>query len=115
MYFAHTPGLKVVCPATAYDAKGLIKSAIRDNNPVIFSENPTLYALKGDIPDDPNFTVPFGKAQVLREGKDVSLVAYSRMTHTCLAAAEILEKDGIDVEVVDVRLATPEEIQFGVK
>jgi pyruvate dehydrogenase E1 component beta subunit len=106
-WYAHTPGLKVVCPATVQDVYGMLKTAVRDNNPVIFNENPTLYGLKGDIPDDPNFTVPFGKAQVLREGKDISLVGYSRMTHTCLAAAEILEKDGIHCEVVDVRSLLP--------
>ncbi len=106
-WYAHAPGLKVVCPATVQDVYGMLKTAVRDDNPVIFHENPTLYGLKGDIPDDPSFTVPFGKAQVLREGKDMSLIGYSRMTHTCLAAAEILEKDGIDCEVVDVRSLLP--------
>jgi pyruvate dehydrogenase E1 component beta subunit len=85
----------------------MLKTAVRDDNPVIFSENPTLYALKGDIPDDPEFTVPFGKAQVMKEGKDITLIGYSRMTHTCIAAAEILEKDGIDAEVIDVRSLVP--------
>lgn len=106
-WYAHCPGLKVVCPATTRDVYGMLKTAVRDDNPVIFNENPTLYGLKGDIPDDPDFSIPFGKAQVLREGKDVSLVGYSRMTHTCLAAAEILAKDGIECEVVDVRSLLP--------
>lgn len=106
-WFAHVPGLKVVAPATPEDAYGMLKTAIEDDNPVIFSENPGLYAMKGEVPDDPAFRVPFGKAKVLREGKDVSLIGYSRMTHINLAAAEILEKDGIDAEVVDVRSLLP--------
>lgn len=105
--YAHCPGLKVVVPSTPADVFGMMKTAVRDNNPVIFNENSTLYGIKGEIPDDPDFTVPFGKAQILREGADVSLIAYSRMTHTCLAAAEVLEKDGIHCEVVDVRSLLP--------
>ncbi|MBX7133184.1 MAG: alpha-ketoacid dehydrogenase subunit beta [Fimbriimonadaceae bacterium] len=106
-WYAHCPGLKVVAPSTPADARGMLKTAIRDNNPVIFTENPGLYAMKGEVPDDPNFTVPFGKAKVVKEGKDISLVAYSRMVHVCLHAAELLEKDGIDAEVVDVRSLLP--------
>lgn len=106
-WYAHCPGLKVVAPSTPADARGMLKTAIRDDNPVIFTENPGLYGIKGDVPDDPDFTVPFGKAAVAREGKDVSLVAYSRMTHVCLHAAELLEKDGISCEVVDVRSLLP--------
>lgn len=106
-WFAHVPGLKVVAPATPEDAYGMLKTAIEDNNPVIFTENPGLYAMKGQVPDDPKFRVPFGKARVAREGKDVSLIGYSRMTHINLAAAEILEKDGIDAEVIDVRSLLP--------
>ncbi len=106
-WYAHVPGLKVVCPATPADVYGMLKTAVRDNNPVIFHENPTVYGIKGDIPDDPDFTVPFGQAKVMREGADVSLIAYSRMMHTSLAAAEILEKDGIHCEVVDVRSLLP--------
>lgn len=106
-WYAHVPGLKVVAPATPSDAYGLFKSAVRDDNPVIFTENPGLYTVKGEVPEDPGFVVPFGKAQVLREGKDVSLIGYSRMTQVCLAAAEQLEKDGIDAEVVDVRCLKP--------
>ena len=105
-WYAHCPGLKVVAPATVSDVYGMLKSAVRDNNPVIFTENPGLYTLKGEIPDDKNFTVPF-KAQILKEGKDVSLIGYSRMTQLNLAVAEKLEADGIDAEVVDVRSLLP--------
>jgi pyruvate dehydrogenase E1 component beta subunit len=107
-WYAHTPGLKVVCPATPADVFGMLKTAVRDNNPVIFTENPGLYGMKGEVPvEDPNFTVPFGKARIAREGKDLTLVAYSRMVHVCLAAAEELEKNGISCEVVDVRSLLP--------
>ncbi|AIE87251.1 alpha-ketoacid dehydrogenase subunit beta [Fimbriimonas ginsengisoli] len=101
-WFAHVPGLKVVAPAFASDAYGLLKTAVADDNPVIFYENPGLYATKGMVPDDPNYMLPLGKANVVKEGKDLSLIGYSRMTHVNLAAAELLAKDGIDVEVVDV-------------
>lgn len=106
-WYAHVPGLKVVCPATAYDVYGMLKTAIEDDNPVIFYEHPRLYTVKGQVPDSPDLRIPFGKAQVLREGKDVSLVGYSLMTQINLAAAELLEKDGISAEVVDVRSLTP--------
>jgi len=110
-WFAHVPGLKVVAPATPADAYGLFKSAVRDDNPVIFTENPGLYGVKGEVPDDPDFTVEIGKAQILREGTDVSLVTYSRMVHECLAAAEKLEDDGISAEVVDVRTLLPLDME----
>ncbi|MCU0317034.1 MAG: alpha-ketoacid dehydrogenase subunit beta [Fimbriimonadaceae bacterium] len=106
-WYAHCPGLKVVAPATAADAYGMFKASVRDDNPVIFVENPGVYTIKGQVPDDVNYLVPFGKAAILREGKDVSLIGYSRMTHVNLAAAEELAKDGIDCEVVDVRSLTP--------
>ncbi len=106
-WYAHCPGLKVVAPATPSDAYGMLKTAVRDDNPVIFTENPGLYTIKGQVPDDKEFTVPFGKAQILKEGKDISLIGYSRMTQTNLAVAEELEKDGIDAEVVDVRSLLP--------
>jgi pyruvate dehydrogenase E1 component beta subunit len=106
-WYAHVPGLKVVAPATVEDVYGMFKQAVRDDNPVIFTENPGLYTLKGEIPDDKAFTVPFGQARVAREGKDVTLVAYSRMVHVCLAAAEQLEQDGVSAEVVDVRSLLP--------
>ena len=110
-WFAHVPGLKVVAPATPADAYGLFKAAVRDDNPVIFTENPGLYGVKGEVPDDPDFTVEIGKAQVLREGTDVSLVTYSRMVHECLAAAETLDENGISAEVVDVRSLLPLDME----
>jgi pyruvate dehydrogenase E1 component beta subunit len=106
-WYAHVPGLKVVAPSTPACAKGLLKTSIRDDNPVIFTENPGLYGIKGEVPDDADFTIPFGKARIAREGKDISLVAYSRMVHVCLAAAEELSKSGIEAEVVDVRCLLP--------
>ena len=106
-YFVHTPGLKVVCPATAYDAKGLIKSAIRDNNPVVFFEHKFLYRrIKEDIPTG-DYTVPLGKARVAREGKHVSVITYAAMVHTALEAAETLAKEGIELEVIDLRTLLP--------
>lgn len=106
-WYAHVPGLKVVAPATAADAYGMFKQAVRDDNPVIFTENPVLYSVKGDVPVGTDYTVEFGKAQVLREGTDVSLVAYSRMTQECLAAADLLAEQGVSAEVVDVRSLLP--------
>lgn len=106
-WYAHCPGLKVVAPATAADAYGMFKTAIWDDNPVIFTENPGLYTVKGNVPDDKDFSIPFGKAQILKEGKDLSLVGYSRMTQVNLQVAEALTKDGIDAEVVDVRSLAP--------
>jgi len=106
-YFMHAPGMRVVVPATPADAKGLLKSAIRDNNPVMFLEHELLYNSKGEVPDDPEFLVPFGNAEVKKEGKDVTIVAYSRMTILALAAAEELEKEGIACEVVDLRSLAP--------
>lgn len=106
-WYAHVPGLKVVAPAFPDDAKGMLKTAVRDDNPVIFTENPGVYGIKGEVSDDPDFTVPFGKARVVKEGKDLSLIGYSRMVHVNLRAAELLEKDGIDAEVVDLRSLLP--------
>lgn len=106
-WYAHCPGLKVVAPATPADAAGMLRTAIRDDNPVIFVENPGLYTIKGDVPTDENFVVPFGKCQVLREGSDVTLIGYSRMTQVNLAAAEELANQGISAEVVDVRSLLP--------
>src|SRR5512138_3333111 len=91
-WYAHTPGFKVVMPATPADAKGLLKTAIRDDNPVIFMEHAGLYAQRGEVPDDLDFTVPFGQAAVRREGKDVTIVAYSHMVGTCMRAADTLSK-----------------------
>ena len=106
-WFVHAPGLKVVCPATAYDAKGLIKSAIRDNNPVVFFEHKFLYRrIKEELPDG-DYTVPLGKARVAREGRHVSVITYAAMVHTALEAAETLAKEGIELEVVDLRTLLP--------
>jgi pyruvate/2-oxoglutarate/acetoin dehydrogenase E1 component len=105
-WFMHVPGLKVVLPGTPYDAKGLLKAAIRDNNPVIFIEHKAIYNTKGPVPEGEYF-VPLGKADVKREGKDVTIITYSRMLHVSLAAAETLAKDGIQVEVVDLRSLVP--------
>ena len=107
MYFVHTPGLKVVCPATAYDAKGLIKASIRDNNPVIFFEHKYLYRrIKEDIPDD-DYIVPLGKARLARSGRDLSIITYAAMVHVALEAAELLSNEGIELEVVDLRTVSP--------
>jgi len=107
MYFAHTPGLKVVCPATAFDAKGLIKSAIRDNNPVLFFEHKFLYRrIKEDLPKN-DYTVPIGTARVVRAGHDVSVITYAAMLYVALEAADILSKEGIQLEVVDLRTIQP--------
>ena len=107
MYFVHTPGLKVVCPATAYDAKGLMKAAIRDPDPVIFFEHKFLYRrIKAELPDE-DYTVPIGKAAIRRSGSDVSVITYGAMVFLALDAAKELEKEGIDVEVVDLRSLLP--------
>jgi pyruvate dehydrogenase E1 component beta subunit len=107
-YFYHVPGLKVVRPTTARDAKGLLKSAIRDESPVIFIESEVLYGVKGEVPEAADFLIPLGVAEVKREGKDVTVVAYSRMYYKVLEAAEEVEKtDGISVEIVDPRTLRP--------
>ncbi len=106
-FYAHVPGLKCVAPATPADAYGMLKTAIRDDDPVLFFESETLYSLSGEVPDDPAFTVPFGQARVAREGADVSLISYSRVVHTCLEAADALAKQGIDAEVIDLRSLRP--------
>src|SRR5665811_1518729 len=99
---ASVPGLKVVTPATPYDAKGLLKAAIRDDDPVMFLEHKILYAQKGDVPTE-EYIIPLGKADVKRVGKDVTIIAYSRQVLFALEAAKELEKQGIDAEVVDLR------------
>lgn len=107
MWFVHTPGLKVVAPATAYDAKGLIKSAIRDDNPVIFFEHKFLYRrIKEEVPAE-DYLVPIGKAVVRREGTDISVITYGAMVWAALDAAAELEKEGISLEVVDLRSLLP--------
>ena len=104
--FMNIPGLKVVSPSTPKDAKGLLKSAIRDNDPVMFMEQLLMYNDKGEVPDE-EYTIPLGKADIKRAGKDVTILTWSLPTHFSLAAAEILAKDGIDVEVVDLRTIVP--------
>lgn len=107
-FFTHMPGLKVVIPSNPYDAKGLLKSAVRDPNPVMFFEPKKGYRLiKGEVPEDEEYTVPIGPAKVTREGMDLSLFAYGMMHHYALQAAEAAAKDGIDVEVIDLRTLYP--------
>jgi pyruvate dehydrogenase E1 component subunit beta len=106
-FYAQMPGLKIIAPAMPADAKGLLKTAIRDDNPVLCFESETLYSVKGDVPDDADFTVPMGKANVVREGKDATVIAWSRIVHVALDAAKALEKEGIDLEVVDLRSLRP--------
>jgi 2-oxoisovalerate dehydrogenase E1 component beta subunit len=106
-WFVHTPGLKVIAPATAYDAKGLIKAAIRDNDPVIFFEHKALYRrIKEDLPEG-DYTVPIGKARVFREGKDMTIVTYGAMVYVADEAAEKLSAEGVSVEVIDLRTLLP--------
>jgi pyruvate dehydrogenase E1 component beta subunit len=104
--YAYFPGLKVIAPATPKDAKGLLKAAIRDENPVIMFEGERLYAMKGDVPEG-EYVTPLGEAEVKRPGKDVSLITWSRMLFTCEAAAAALEKEGIDAEILDLRTLRP--------
>ncbi|MCM2255904.1 MAG: pyruvate dehydrogenase complex E1 component subunit beta [Vicinamibacteria bacterium] len=105
-WFAHVPGLVVAMPSTPKDAKGLLKAAIRDDNPVIFMENEVLYNLKGEVPDE-EYHIPLGQGEVKRQGKDVTIVAWSRCCVTALAAAETLAKEGIEAEVIDPRTLRP--------
>ena len=106
-FFSHTPGLKVVTPATPYDAKGLLKSAIRSDDPVIFLEHKRTYRLvRGEVPDD-DYTVPIGEADVKLEGEDLSVITYGLMVHHCIEAARELAQDGISAEVVDLRTVRP--------
>lgn len=106
-YFMHAPGMYVAVPATPADAKGLLKTAIRDNNPVMYLEHEALYNSKGEVSEDPEFLIPFGQAEIKRQGKDVTIVAYSRMTVLSLQAAAELEKEDISCEVVDLRTLSP--------
>jgi pyruvate dehydrogenase E1 component beta subunit len=111
-FYGHFPGLKVVAPATPADAKGLLKTAIRGRDPVIFLESAALYGMKGDVPDDADFTVPFGQSRIAREGSDVTIVSYSRMLQMSLQVAEKLSSDeGIEAEVIDLRTLRPLDLQ----
>ena len=108
-WFAHTPGLKVVMPSTPHDAKGLLKSSIREDNPIMFIEHKLLYNSKGEVPES-EYTIPLGKAEVKRKGDNVTIAAYSRMVLFVLEAADILEKEKISVEVIDLRTLSPLDI-----
>lgn len=104
--WTHIPGLKVVCPSSPYDAKGLLIQAIRDNDPVIFCEHKLLYSMQGEVPEE-LYTIPFGEANFLRDGKDVTLVSYGRTVNTAMDAARNLAGRGIDCEVIDLRTTSP--------
>lgn len=106
----HIPGLKVVMPSTPYDFKGLLKSAVRDNNPVFFIEHKGLYHIKGEVPEE-EYLIPLGKADIKREGKDVTIITYSKMVHTALEAAEKMAAQGISAEVVDLRTLVPLDME----
>jgi acetoin:2,6-dichlorophenolindophenol oxidoreductase subunit beta len=108
--FMHTPGIKIALPSNPYDAKGLLKTAIRDDNPVLFYEHRSLYTTKGEVPKD-EYTIPFGKADIKKEGKDVTVVATARMISRTLGAVEDLEKEGIDIEIIDPRTIVPLDIE----
>jgi pyruvate dehydrogenase E1 component beta subunit len=108
-YYAHVPGLKVCMPSTAYDAKGLLKSAIRDDNPVVFIEGETLYNTTWEVPDG-DYVIPIGKSDIKREGKDITLIAWSKMVWTCMDTAKVLAQEGIECEVVDLRTLRPLDI-----
>lgn len=114
-WFAHFPGLKVVMPSTPADGKGLLKSAIRDNDPVIFLEQERMYGMKGEVPDDADFIIPLGVADVKREGTDATIVARSLMVPFALQAAEELAKEGVSVEVIDPRTIRPLDIDTIIK
>ncbi|WHZ10084.1 MAG: acetoin dehydrogenase E1 component beta-subunit [Burkholderiaceae bacterium] len=107
--FTHIPGLKVVCPSTPYDTKGLLIQSIRDNDPVIFCEHKNLYGLEGEVPEN-SYAIPFGEANIVRDGKHVSIVTYGLMVHRALEAAATLAKEGIEAEVVDLRTLSPLDI-----
>ncbi len=110
-WYVHVPGLYVVMPSTPYDAKGLLKTAIRDDNPIIFIEHKMLYGMKGEVPGE-EYTLPLGKGDIKREGDAVTVVAYSRMVHLALEAAGELEKEGVSLEVIDPRSLKPLDIEM---
>lgn len=106
-WFANCPGLKVVSCSTPKDGKGLLKSAIRDDDPVLVMESEQMYGFKGMVPDDDEFLIPIGTADIKREGSDVTVCTFGKMVHTCMSAAEELAKDGVDIEVIDLRSLRP--------
>jgi len=110
-WYAHIPGLKVIAPYSAADCKGLLKAAIRDPNPVIFLENEITYGLTHDVPDNDDYIVPIGKAAIVRQGKDVTITAFSLQVKFALEAAEKLAKEGVDAEVIDLRTIRPLDIE----
>jgi pyruvate/2-oxoglutarate/acetoin dehydrogenase E1 component len=110
-WHAHIPGLKVVMPSTPFDAKGLLKASIRDDNPVVFIEHKLLYLTEGPVPQNDDYIIPIGKADIKRQGQDITIIAWSKMVIDSLEAANELEKEGIDVEVVDVRTLKPLDLE----
>ena len=109
-YYLHSPGVKVVTPATPADAKGLLKASIRDNDPVAFMEGELLYNFKGEVPDDDDYVIPLGVADLKREGSDVSIITHGKMVHVAMQAAAKLEKDGIQADVLDLRTLRPLDV-----
>jgi len=112
--FFHIPGIKIALPSNPYDAKGMLKTAIRDDNPVLFIENAFLYNLKGEVPDE-DYTVPFGQAKIKKKGNDITIVSYSMMVNKCMNVAKDLEQSGISVEVIDLRTIQPLDIDTVIK
>jgi pyruvate dehydrogenase E1 component beta subunit len=110
--FAHFPGLYVACPGTPYDAKGMLKAAIRDENPVLFTESIALYSKPGVVPDDPDFLLPIGKSDLKRKGRDVTIVTFARGLEWSMEAADILAKDGVECEIVDLRWLRPLDLDI---
>jgi len=109
-WYAHVPGLKVAVPSTPYDARGLLKTALREENTVIFVEHTAIYGLRGEVPDGDDYSVPFGQAQVMREGGDVTIVGYSGSVHQALRAAEMLAEQGMEAEVLNLRTLRPLDV-----
>ncbi|MGH2442461.1 MAG: alpha-ketoacid dehydrogenase subunit beta, partial [Chloroflexota bacterium] len=109
VWFAYVPGMYVIAPSTAADAKGLLKAAIRDDNPVLFVENVLLYNEKGEVPEG-DYVLPIGKADIKRQGDDITIISYSRMVHVALQAAEALSEDGVSAEVIDLRSLRPLDV-----
>ena len=112
--FFHIPGIKIALPSNPYDAKGMLKTAIRDDNPVLFIENSFLYNLKGEVPDE-DYTVPFGKAEIKKEGNDITIVSYSMMVNKCMNVAKDLEQSGTSAEVIDLKTIQPLDIDTVIK
>lgn len=113
--YAHFPGLKVIYPSEPDDAKGLLKSAIRDDNPVLFMESEQMYGLKGEVSDEDDYTIPIGKAKVKREGADVTIIAHGKMYHVAAQAAQKLSNDGVEAEIIDPRTVKPFDMETVVK